>query len=380
MNSISKINNNIFYTLNNIPNKLTTGNTILVDLHITTVSNDIHFYLDTTNKNVNITAGYYLDSLKVIVTQEKNEPVYDGLYVGSIINYTGSNIMTLFLTNLGDDILFNNLICISNSSIAQINIQHKASACYAVSTYNSTSVLPNFYAKEIMITQHQPNTYYANECSAGYIGLVINTQSINFSIWDSTEGPSVIVNANPNAKVKYFSSEGSGAQINLDFPISVNKKYTLVLKTTYDLASNYTYYRGHAIDTVSSNLVYLGLIKRPGKYNIDTTTLFIENPGGTNGHILSRRVKLCADWTYGNNNVWSHATTIKYINKDNLNSYGIYNDGSGTSEMEISIGANMGISNGNLQNDQIVETIYPALPPNYLIMFLDELKQDIIFN
>lgn len=116
-------------------------------------------------------------------------------------------------------------------------------------------------------------------------------------------------------------------QINLDFSLSANKKYTLILKTRYDSASNYTYYRGHVIDVTSLKLVYLGLIKRPGKYNIDansTTTLFIENPGGTNGHILSRRVKLCADWVYTNDNVWNHATTIKYMNKDNSNSYGIY--------------------------------------------------------
>ena len=56
MNPISKINNSTFYTLNNTPNKLTPGNTILIDLNITNVPSSIHFYLDITDKNVNIKA------------------------------------------------------------------------------------------------------------------------------------------------------------------------------------------------------------------------------------------------------------------------------------------------------------------------------------
>jgi len=352
-----------FYSIDSITTKYTkslfkNNDTILLDLLVSPnciMSADFFMkYTQSINKLSNkqdIKIGYYKGGIKNyfdIINENKS----DDYICSCMINTTNilvNNFMILFIENNGYAIKIEKFTIISTIELDTDTIDNKderkerhiAKASYINTIFNDIAL---FYAQEIQIFNHQRNTYYACNFVGGYIGLAKDRKQINFSIWNSDNGSAELIDYNKKlCKYKQFTSDGTGIQISMKYNIVINNPYCIILKKYYDAI--YTYYKGLVYDKINDILLYLGIIRRPGKFTSNKMGLFIENPASNNGHILQRSIQLNASNVYTDLNLFNTGIST-YLNKDPRNSLCQFNN----SCVVLSIGANIGEDTGNIKN------------------------------
>lgn len=245
-----------------------------------------------------------------------------------------------------------------------------AQACYFKGLYEDYK--PMYYYREYEITKNVFQTYCTMAFSGGYIGLVPGKQ-FNFSVWHSktNENKNKLINKNNNLVAREFTHEGTGIHTHYPWDIKENVKYGLILKLEYNKekieedeieCTDYSaYFTEFDNKNVPSEWIYMGTIRSYGehrytgemtkngtKYNIIGG--FLEQPGKSNGHLLTRSVKVGNDMASEDGINWRFADYMEYSCKDSNNSRCVpYPE---DKRMEVSIGGKItqldGITTGYL--------------------------------
>ncbi|MCD2422086.1 DUF5077 domain-containing protein [Niabella pedocola] len=189
--------------------------------------------------------------------------------------------------------------------------------------------------------------YMANGFGEGYFGMQVNSateRKILFSVWDPSNGSTVLVSKGADVIDANFGGEGTGGKSNLLFNWVTGNTYRFLTRIKPDGAGN-TLYASWFYAPELGKWKYMATFKRPNTATyVSAPYSFLENFINTNGY-LGRKAYF--------SNVWERTTTGSWIESVSTK-FTVDNSGNSNQRKDYKGGVENGkffLQNGGFFND-----------------------------